>query len=215
VRYPERLFEAQAKAYETYHAANATSFWNGSDDWRRAMAFAGPVEDAGEIHFPDPSAGRLTPPTFLLARLPGDRDHRLLLTQAYTPRGRENLVGYLAGSVDASLTPRLTLLSLPRDRLTTGPTQATRQILASPGVDRALQILNRESTDLGRASVNRTVLGKPRIVPIGGALVHVQPVYVTAGGSGFPRLQLVTVHVNGRVGYGRDLAAALARATAP
>ena len=76
-------------------------------------------------------------------------------------------------------------------------------------MDRTLQILNRESTDLGRDSVNRTVLGRPRIVPIGDALVHVQPVYVTAGGSGYPRLQLVTVHVNGRVGYGRDLQTAL------
>jgi uncharacterized membrane protein (UPF0182 family) len=215
VRYPERLFAAQAEIYETYHAEDATSFWNGSDAWRQATALAGPVEDAGEIHFPDPSAGRVTPPEFLLARLPGDRNRRLMLTQAYTPRGRENLVAYLAGSVDASLRPRLTLLSLPRDRLTTGPTQATRQILASPGVDRKLQILNRESTDLGRASVNRTVLGRPRIVPIGGALVHVQPVYVTAGGSGYPRLQLVTVHVNGRIGYGRDLQTALERAAAP
>lgn len=215
VRYPEELFAAQAEIYENYHAENATGFWNGSDHWRQAEEFAGPVEDAGEIHFPDPNAAHITPPSFLLARLPGDRESRLMLTQSYTPRGHENLVAYLTGSMDASLTPRLTVLSLPRDRLTTGPTQATRQILASPGVDRTLQVLNRESADLGRASINRTVLGRPRIVPIGDELVIVQPVYVTAGGSGFPRLQLVTVFANGRVGYGRDLARALASATAP
>jgi len=215
VRYPERLFEAQARIYERFHAGNATSFWTGSDVWRRAVEFAGAVEDAGELQFPDPRGVRTTPPAFLLARLPGEREHQLMLTQAYTPRGRENLVAYLAGTVDASLRPRLKLMSLPRDRLTTGPTQATRQILASPDVDRTLQILNRESRDLGRASVNRTVLGRPRIVPVGDELVHVQPVYVTAGGSGFPRLQLVTVFARGRIGYGRDLRAALERAVAP
>jgi uncharacterized protein len=209
LRYPHRLFTAQARIYETYHAGDATAFWNGADAWRRATELAGPAEDAGEVHFPSSHTDTTSRPAYLLARLPGQREDRFLLTTGFTPRGRENLVGYLAGSVDSSLTPRLTLLSLPRDRPTTGPTQATRQILATPGVDRTLQILNRESRDLGEASINRTVLGTPRIVPLGGALVHIQPVYVTAGGSGFPRLQLVTAYANGRVGYGSDLARAL------
>jgi len=224
--YPRRLFTAQADVYATYHAEDATGFWNGADAWQRTRELAGPVEDAGEIHFPDPKepdaggprrigevereTGRGRP-GYLLVRLPGATQERFALATSFTPRGRQNLVGYLAGSVDRSGRPRLTLLSLPRDRLTVGPTQATRQILADPGVGERLQILNRESRDLGRASINRTVLGFPRIVPVSGALVHVQPVYVTAGGSGFPRLQLVTAYANGRVGYGRDLAAALRR----
>jgi uncharacterized membrane protein (UPF0182 family) len=210
LRYPRRLFTAQAQVYETYHAGDATAFWNGTDAWRRASELAGPAEDAGEIHFPTSGAEQISRPDYMLVRLPGDREQRMQLTMAFTPQGRENLVGYLAGTVDASLKPRLTLLSLPRDRLTTGPTQATRQILATPGVDHTLQILNRESRDLGKASINRTILGTPRIVPLGDALVHVQPVYVTAGGSGFPRLQLVTAYANGRVGYGPDLRRALA-----
>ena len=227
LRYSRRLFEAQATAYASYHAADPTGFWNGADVWQPSTQIAGPVEEAGEIHFPDPEdnldederrEGHVTPerwrmrPGYLLARLPGDRRERFLLAAPFSPRGRQNLVGYLAASVDRSGRPELTLLSLPRDRLTLGPSQATREILASPAVNRQLQLLNRESRDLGRNSVNRTVLGVPRVVPLGDALVYVQPVYVTAGGSGLPRLQLVTVYANGRVGYGRDLKAALRRA---
>jgi uncharacterized membrane protein (UPF0182 family) len=137
----------------------------------------------------------------------------LMLVTPFTPRGRENLAGYLAGSVDGRGNPRLTLLSLPRDRLTIGPTQATRRILASPEVNRRLELLNRESRDLGRGAVNRTILGDARTVPIGHTLVHVQPIYLVAGGSGVPRLQLVTAYADGRVGYGRDLEAALRRIT--
>jgi len=111
--------------------------------------------------------------------------------------------------------PRLTLVSLPQDRLTIGPTQATRRILADTGVSKRLDLVNRESRDLGKNSVSRTVLGVPRLVPIGDALVHVQPFYLVAGENGVPRLQLVTVHVNGHVGYGRDLSAALRRAMRP
>ena len=212
LRYPRRLFDAQAELYGTYHAEDPTGFWNGGDAWQPARELAGAVEQAGEIHFPDPSAETTAKPGTLLATLPGERRERFMLSTAFTPRGRENLVAMLAGSVSASGRPRLTELSLPRDRVTTGPTQATRQILADPEIDERLQILNRESRDLGQNSINRTVLGAPRIVPVGDALVHVQPVYVTAGGSGFPRLQLVTAFANGRVGHGPDVRSALRRA---
>jgi hypothetical protein len=132
-----------------------------------------------------------------------------MLVTPFTPASRQNLVSYLSGSLDARGRPRLALLSLPRDRLMLGPTQATRRILASSGVARLLELLNRESSDLGKAAVSRTTLGAPRLVPLGDTLVHVQPVFLTAGGSGVPRLQLVTAFANGRVGYGRTLAAAL------
>jgi uncharacterized membrane protein (UPF0182 family) len=184
------------------------------------------VEVAGEIRFPDPEEGvdpdqrralraggysyRMRP-EYLFARLPGDSSERFMLATPFTPEGRQNLVAFLAGSRDDRGRLRLASLSLPRDRLTTGPSQATRRILATPAVTQRLQLLNRESRDLGETSVNRTVVGVPRVVPVAGELVHVQPLYLTAGGSGVPRLRLVTVLVNGRVGYGRTLEAALRR----
>jgi uncharacterized protein len=229
LRYPRRLFAAQTEVYATYHADEPSAFWDGADAWQLPQQLAGPLEVAGEIHFPDPARridpderrdNGVTPRRFrmparyLLARLPGDRTERFVLVTPFTPRGRQNLVGYLAGSVGARGGPELTLLSLPRDRLELGPAQATRRILASGKVSERLEIANRESRDLGEAAVSRTVLGTPRVVPVGDALVHVQPVYLSAGGRGVPRLQLVTVLANGRVGYGRDLVSALRRAVA-
>jgi uncharacterized membrane protein (UPF0182 family) len=224
LRYPGELFAAQMKVYASYHADDVTAFWTGSDLWERPLQLAGPVEAAGEIHFPDPEnaldsdqrkEGQVTPniwrmrPDYLLARLPGDSSERFLLVTPFTPRSRHNLVSYLAGSIDSRGEPQLTLLSLPRERLTVGPAQATRRILASHEVSRQIELLNRESRDLGNSAVLRTVLGVPRIVPLGGQLITVQPVYVSAGGDGVPRLQLVAVYADGRVGYGPDVATAL------
>jgi len=226
LRYPKPLLEAQSEAYENYHATDSTSFWNSTDAWQRPLRVAGPVDSAGEIRFPVPvehldaderRAKSATPaawqmqPDYVLARMPGDKRERFMLVMPFTPRGRNNLVSYLSGSVDRLGRPKLTLLSLPRDRLTIGPAQATRRILASPGVNRRVELLNRESRDLGKAAINRTVLGSPHLVPVGEALVYVQPIYVTASGSSVPRLQLMTVHANGRVGYGRELKPALKR----
>jgi uncharacterized membrane protein (UPF0182 family) len=210
LRYPAALFDAQIKAYGTYHA-DATAFWNGSDAWQRPRQLAGPVERAGEIRFPAQSGGSTMRPGYVFARLPGDREPRFMLVTPFTPRGRQNLVAYLAGSIGADGRPQLALLSLPRNRLTLGPSQVTRQILATPAVSRQLELANRESRDLGKTSVDRTIVGVPRLVPVGDALVQVQPVYLVAGGSGVPRLRLVAVQANGRVGYGTDVETALRR----
>ncbi len=226
LRYPRRLFAAQADVYASYHAVDTTGFWNGADAWQRPLQIAGPVENAGEIRFPDPEdrldaderdelESWVLRPRYVLARLPGDDAERFMLVMPFAPRGRQNLVSYLSGTVDEAGRPQLTALSLPRDRLAVGPAQATRRILADEGVSRRLQLVNRESRDLGRAAVSRTILGTPRVIPVAGALVHVQPLYVTAGGGGVPRLQLVTVHANGRVGVGRDVESALRDAIAP
>lgn len=230
LRYPRELFQAQVEAYATYHADDPTAFWNGADAWQRPQQLAGPVERVGEVHFPK-AAARVDPderresgvspetfrmrPDYLFARLPGETRERFLLATPFTPRGRQNLSAYLAGWVDGRGRPRLTLLSLPRDRLTLGPTQATRRILADPLVNKPLELLNKESRDLGNAAISRTILGIPRLVPVGNTLVQVQPIYLMTGGSGVPSLHLLTVQANGRVGLGRDVAAALRDTLSP
>ena len=139
-------------------------------------------------------------PAYGMARLPGDDGRAVHARDAVHPaRTGRTSSAYLAGSLDAAGRPQLTALSLPRDRLTIGPTQATRRILSSSGVARRLALLNRESRDLGKAAVSRTILGAPRVVPLAGTLVYVQPLFLTTGGEGVPRLQLVTV-VRGRPG---------------
>jgi uncharacterized protein len=221
LRYPTELFKAQLAVYVTYHASDPDAFWTGDDTWTQPLQLAGPVEAAGEIHFPDPQ--RLVDPDerraavqawqmrpqYLLARLPGQATEHFMLVMPFTPRGRHNLVSYLAAWVGDDGRLQLTLLSLPRNRLTVGPAQASRRIISTPAVNARLQLLNRESRDLGNAAVLRTILGAPRIVPVGNQLVEVQPAYVSAGGDGIPKLQLVTVYANGRVGYGRSLETAL------
>jgi len=148
-------------------------------------------------------------PYFLLARRPGDRRPEFMLTTVFTPHSQENLSGYLTGTVDAGGRPRLSQLTLPRSRLVLGPSQVSRQILATPGVGDRLRLLNQETADLGTQAVNAVELSEPRVVPLGDAFLYVQPIYVTAQGSGVTRVRLVTVYLNGHVGYGRTLGRAL------
>jgi uncharacterized membrane protein (UPF0182 family) len=226
LRYPEKLFDVQSDVWATYHASDVDDFYTRVDDWQQPADLSGPLDQVGSIRFRPRTARVLDPnepqdneiqaprlrPSAMLARLPGDARERFLLTTPYTAQGQENMTAFLAGAVDDLGRPRLTQLSLPRSRLVLGPAQAARRILATPGVGDRLRLLNAETTDLGDRAVDAVQLGTPQVVPIGSGFVDVLPVYVTASGHGVTRLRLVTVYLNGHVGYGRTLDEALARA---
>jgi uncharacterized membrane protein (UPF0182 family) len=212
LRYPQELFDAQSKIWATYHIDNIDDFYSKSDAWKRPADISGPVQKFGTLGDRVGGNNPTLRPGFVLARLPGKREQQFMLTTMFTPYGAENLSGYLAGTLDPSGRPRLTQLSLPRSRRVLGPGQVTRQILASPGVSDRLRLLNQETTDLGSRAVNTVALSQPRVLPIGDSLLYVQTIYVTAQGTGVTKLRLVTVYLNGRVGYGSTLDKALERA---
>ena len=122
LRYPRELFDAQSEIWETYHIDNIDDFYTKSDAWQRPAEISGPVEKVGAIRFRTRSFEegesqsedgltmdvedrlRQSPrmrPYFLLARLPGDRQERFMLTTVFTPHSQENLSGYLTGTMDA------------------------------------------------------------------------------------------------------------------
>jgi uncharacterized membrane protein (UPF0182 family) len=209
LRYPRELFDAQSEVWATYHIDNTDDFYTKSDAWQRPAEISGPVQKVGGIRFRYKHQSPQMRPYFLLARLPGDSHERFMLTTVYTPHSQENLSGYLTGTMDARGRPRLTQLTLPRARLVLGPSQVSRQILATPAVGNKLRLLNQETADLSSQAVNAVELSEPRVVPIGDSFLYVQPIYVTAQGSGVTRVRLVTVYLNGRVGYGKSLREAL------
>jgi uncharacterized protein len=216
LRYPRELFDAQSKIWETYHIDNIEDFYTKSDAWQRPAEISGPVQKVGAIRFRFKHQSPRMRPYFLLARRPGEDRPRFMLTTVFTPHSQENLSGYLTGTMDDQGDPRLTQLTLPRARLVLGPSQVSRQILATPAVGNKLRLLNQETADLSSQAVNAVELSEPRVIPIGDSFLYVQPIYVTAQGSGVTRVRLVTVYLNGKVGYGKSLDEALrvARAAA-
>jgi uncharacterized protein len=209
LRYPRELFDAQSQIWATYHIDNIDDFYTKADAWQRPAEISGPVQKVGAIRFRYKHQSPRMKPYFLLARRPGDPRPRFMLTTVFTPHSQENLSGYLTGTMDAGGRPQLTQLTLPRSRLVLGPSQVSRQILATPGVGNNLRLLNQETADLGNQAVNAVELSEPRVVPVGDAFLYVQPIYVTSQGSGVTRVRLVTVYLNGHVGYGRTLSQAL------
>jgi uncharacterized membrane protein (UPF0182 family) len=215
MRYPEELFDAQATAYETFHALDPAVFTSDSDAWSRPTALSGPIEVASGVDFDesDEDELRLTmPPAYAFAAPPGAKEPRLTLSTYYVPAQGQNLVARLTGWIDDAGRPRLAATSLPRDPVTLGPAQVSRLVFATPRVRNLLGLRNLEIRDLETSSLDSVILGRPHLLFLPAGVLQVQSLYEGSRGPGAARLLGVTAYIDGRAGLGPDIISAVRQA---
>ena len=88
-RYPEILFRAQAEAYRVFHMRDPQVFYNKEDIWEIAHSLSGQSGQAEPME-----------PTYVVATLPGEKQPEFLLILPFTPRGKDNLIGWMASRCD-------------------------------------------------------------------------------------------------------------------
>jgi hypothetical protein len=143
-------------------------------------------------------------PYYVLMRLPGEADETFALILPFTPQDRQNMVAWMAAKSDP------------------GPDYGdivSFQFPSGQNVDGPTQVFSRINQD-ARFSSLRTLLGQGGstvqfgdflVIPVGDALLYVEPVYVVSTqANAIPELKRVVV-VNGvNVGIGDTLTGALA-----
>ncbi len=207
LRYPEDLFKTQRSLLSKYHVTSAGSFYGGNDFWRVP---SDPAQETRSV---------FQPPYYLTLAMPGQNDPTFSLTTTFMPVGdREVLSGFLAVDADAGRTAgkraqdygKLRLLELPRDSNVKGPGQVQNDINSSndnsPGFSLTLsQFLNNN-----RQQGSKVTLGNLLTLPVGGGLLYVQPIYVSAQSASAYPLSRVTVAAFGdRLGWSDTLNGAL------
>jgi uncharacterized membrane protein (UPF0182 family) len=194
LRYPEDLFKVQRQVLSTYHVTTASTFYNGSENWRV------PEDPTDTI------SNQSQPPFYMTIKLP-NQPAQFSMSSVYVPQSRSNLASFV--SVDADPTSpnygKLTVLVLPSDNTVDGPGQVSNQIANDPSVTNLLLRYSRGGTKVLR--------GNLLTVPLGGAMLYAQPVYTfRSGTASYPILQYVTVAIGGKVGIGRTFDEAISKA---
>lgn len=215
LRYPPDLFDAQATAYETYHATQPDLFVSDADAWSRPIGLAGPLEVAGGVDFDESDEDdlRLTmEPGYKFIPPPGGTGPQLVLQTYYVPRRGQNLVANLSGWIDEQGRVRLASGNLPRDPVTLGPAQVSRLVFATPRVSNLLGLRNLEIRDLDKSSLDAVLLGVPRLLFLPEGIIQIQSLYEGSRGPGAARLIGVTAYLNGRAGFGPDIESAVRQA---
>jgi uncharacterized protein len=198
MRYPTDLFEAQREIFAQYHVSTAQSFYGGQNFW------AVPNDPTGVA-----ANQHSQPPYYLTETIPGYRQPEFSLTTTFVPRNRANLAAVM--TVDSNPGPgygTIRVLQLPQNAVTEGPSQVQGAFESNAVASAELTLLRR-----GGSTVT---LGNMITIPVGGGLLYIEPVYVTANAAGstgsYPSLQRVFAFYSGHpVGFQPNLQAALAQ----
>ena len=190
VRVPEDFFKVQTAIYRTYHITDPTVFYNREDVWDF------PVEQSG------PSANMPLEPYYVMMRLPGQSQAEYLLIQPFTPRGKQNMVSWLAVRNDAPNYGQAVVFELPKDRTIFGPQQVAALIQNTPEYSRDVSLLNQQGSSV--------VQGNLLVVPIGDTFIYLQPIYLKSSQTQtIPELKRVLLVHRDQVVYANSLQDAL------
>ncbi len=186
LRYPEGLFRIQAEAYKTYHMQDARVFYNKEDQWA----------------LPGERAGRPMEPFYVLMRLPQEPKTDFMMMLPFTPRNKDNMIGWMAASSDAESYGRRIVYTFPKQKLVLGPDQISARINQDPAISQQLTLWNQRGSGV--------LFGNMLVIPIRDSIVYIQPLYLQAEQTAMPQLTRVIVAYGDAVAMQADLPSTLA-----
>ncbi|MCL4078229.1 UPF0182 family protein [Coriobacteriia bacterium Es71-Z0120] len=186
LRYPEGLFRIQAEAYKTYHMQDPRVFYNKEDQWA----------------LPGENGGTAMEPFYVLMRLPQEPKTDFMMMLPFTPRNKDNMIGWMAASSDADSYGRRIVYTFPKQKLVLGPNQVSARINQDPTISQQLTLWSQRGSNV--------LFGNMLVIPIKDSIVYIQPLYLQAEQTAMPQLTRVIVAYGDKVAMQPDLPAALA-----
>jgi len=173
-RAPEMMFRAQAELYRTYHMRDPESYYNRADLWDIATFTTG---QGGQ---PAP-----TPPTYMIAKIPGEKDPEFLLTIQFTPRNKQNLIGVMVARCDGEHMGEIVYLQLPKQEVISGPLQVEALINQDGNISKDLTLWNQQGSQVLRSQI--------LTLPIDQTFLYVAPIYIQAAQARMPQLKKIAL----------------------
>ena len=189
IRYPEDLFRVQTNIYGTYHMTEPQVFYNKEDIWRTPSEIYG----SGQMEMM---------PYYIILKLPGSEKEGFFLIIPLIPRGKENMIAWLAAHSDPESYGKLEVFSLSKQELTYGPMQIEARINQDTEISQLFTLWNQQGSEVVR--------GNLLAIPIEQSFLFIEPVYLKASATGgLPQLKRIIVAYEDRVTMQESLETAL------
>ncbi len=173
VRYPEGIFTIQAAIYSTYHMHDPMVFYNKEDVW----------VTPDEIYR---GSREQMQPYYIIIKLPGEEKEEFVLMIPFTPRGKENLIGWMAARSDIPNYGKLLVYQFSKQQLAYGPMQIEARIDQDTDISQLITLWSQAGSSVVR--------GNTLVIPISNSIMYVEPLYLEATERGtLPQLQRVIV----------------------
>jgi hypothetical protein len=182
VRYPETIFRVQAEMYRLYHMRDPDSFYNKADQWDIARGMKSQDGTPGPVL-----------PTYIIARLPDEPNPEFLLIIPFTPRNKDNLIGFMAARCDGPNLGELVFLLLSKQELLLGPMQVEARINQDQIISKDLNLWNQQGSQVLR--------GQMLVIPLEDTFIYVQPIYIQAREARMPQLRKIVLAAGNELIY--------------
>ncbi|MGA1875363.1 MAG: UPF0182 family protein, partial [bacterium] len=189
IRYPKDMLLAQGLVYAKYHMNDPTVFYNQEDLWIRAT----------EKYY-----DRVQPvePYYVMWEPPGTDKPEFILMLPFTPKGRQVLIGWIAGMCDPENYGRFLAFKFPKEKRILGPQQVETKIDQDRFLSGQLTLWDQRGS--------RVIRGNVLAIPIEDTLLYIEPVYLQAETAAYPELRLVAVMHGDYLSYAQTFGEALA-----
>jgi uncharacterized membrane protein (UPF0182 family) len=173
LRVPIDMFNTQVEIYATYHITDPKVFFSREDVWDIPTAQTSPGSAATPVE-----------PYYVLFRLPGEQNPEFLLIMPFTPRGKNNMVSWMAARNDGANYGQYVSYVLPKDKVIFGPQQVANRINENPAISRDFTLFHQAGSQVQQ--------GNLLVVPIGNSFLYFEPIYLRANqASSLPELKKV------------------------
>ena len=156
-RYPERLFKIQANKYGTYHMTNLEIFYNREDRW----------EFPTEHYFNEDIEME---PYYVTMKLPEYEEEEFILMMPYTPRNRQNMIGWIGVRNDGEQYGEKFVYRFPKQENVYGPQQIENRINQDSVISQELNLWSQGGSQVIR--------GNLLSIPIEDTMLYVEPIYI-------------------------------------
>ncbi len=187
-RYPSGLGALQSRVFSKYHMTDPRVFYGQEDQWavakERYLGTDTPIE-----------------PYYIFFRLPGSTEQVFSLVTPFTPVGKDNLVALMAISSDISSPDRVSVIKFSKDRVVYGPFQVEARIDQDTEISKTLTLWNQQGSQVLR--------GNMLILPVGGSLLYIEPIYLQSSSSKMPQIKKIVAATKDKLVWGDNLDQAL------
>jgi uncharacterized membrane protein (UPF0182 family) len=190
LRVPEEMFNVQTRTYGRYHVQNPETFYSQEDLWTPAVGATSEQSLPGEAYY-------------VIMSLPEAVNPEFLLLQPMIPKGRPNMIAWIAARNDGQNYGQTRVYRFPSQSSIFGPAQIEAQIDSDP-------IISAQFTLWGQSG-SKVIRGNLIVVPVADSLVYLQPVYLQATSAKFPAFQKIIVASPTKVVWGDTLRQALSQ----
>jgi len=190
LRVPEELFNVQTRVFGRYHVQDPAQFFRTDDQWTV------PTNPT------DPSAQTLPSEAYyVIMRMPGEAKAEFLLLQPMVPKGRQNMIAWIAARNDAPNYGNTRVYRFPAETNVFGPVQIEARIDQDPIISQQITLWNQSGSSVIR--------GNLIVVPLGDSLIYLQPVYLQSTSATFPEFRRIVVASTRNVVWGSTLGEAV------